>query len=230
MKHEILKNEVDQVHQTSELVSSPKKGPAPPPPSSTTATTTTMASVTETEILPLSTTDTIDLESPITVEPIIKARVLSQSMADEPHYSTVDRISENYSSDHRSRRSLNRQNYQRHGSADVLCQHSNNHEYMNRSSTSSSSFYPTDNVLSSQLNYYDYDQSRNYIQQIEEELKQTKEQLNATMKSIKTFWSPELKKERSLRKEESCRYQLLINEHQKRTKQVTFLCSFVFLL
>lgn len=40
------------------------------------------------------------------------------------------------------------------------------------------------------------------------------------MKSIKTFWSPELKKERSLRKDESCRYQLLVNEHQKRSKQV----------
>ena len=40
------------------------------------------------------------------------------------------------------------------------------------------------------------------------------------MKSIKTFWSPELKKERALRKDESCKYQLLINDHQKRTKQV----------
>jgi len=40
------------------------------------------------------------------------------------------------------------------------------------------------------------------------------------MKSIKTFWSPELKKERALRKDESCKYQLLINEQQKRSKQV----------
>lgn len=60
------------------------------------------------------------------------------------------------------------------------------------------------------------------MQQLEHDLKLTKEQLNATMKSIKTFWSPELKKERNLRKDESCRYQLLINEHQKRSKQVRF--------
>jgi len=46
------------------------------------------------------------------------------------------------------------------------------------------------------------------------------------MKSIKTFWSPELKKERNLRKDESCRYQLLINEHQKRSKQVNIFKSF----
>ena len=70
------------------------------------------------------------------------------------------------------------------------------------------------------MNYYEYDQNATYVQQIEHELRSTKEQLDATMKSIKTFWSPELKKERTLRKDESCRYQLLINEHQKRTKQV----------
>ena len=118
------------------------------------------------------------------------------------------------------RRSLNRQTHQRHGSADVLYRHPINHEYLNRSSTSSSTFYPSDTLVSHPINYYDYDQNLTYIQQIEQELRQTKEQLEATMKSIKTFWSPELKKERTLRKEESCRYQLLTNEHQKRGKQV----------
>lgn len=89
---------------------------------------------------------------------------------------------------------------------------------MNRSSTTNSSFYPSDNYLQ----YYDYDQNITYVQQLEHDLKLTKEQLNATMKSIKTFWSPELKKERNLRKDEACKYQLLINEHQKRSKQVNY--------
>jgi len=92
---------------------------------------------------------------------------------------------------------------------------------MNRSSTTNSSFYPSDNYL----HYYDYNQNITYVQQLELDLKQTKEQLNATMKSIKTFWSPELKKERNLRKDESCKYQLLINEHQKRSKQVNIFKS-----
>jgi hypothetical protein len=91
---------------------------------------------------------------------------------------------------------------------------------MNRSSTTNASFYPSDTYLHNQINYYDYDQNNSYVEQLTHELKLTKEQLNATMKSIKTFWSPELKKERALRKDESCRYQLLINEHQKRSKQV----------
>ena len=125
--------------------------------------------------------------------------------------------------DHQSRRSLNRQNHQRHGSADLLCRQ-NNHEYLNRSSTSNASFYPSDTYSLQQFDY-DYDDHRRnsssaYVQQLEQDLKLTKEQLNATMKSIKTFWSPELKKERNLRKDESCRYQLLVNDHQKRSKQV----------
>ena len=91
---------------------------------------------------------------------------------------------------------------------------------MNRSSTTNASFYPSETYLHDSMNYYDYDQNITYVQQLEHDLKITKEQLNATMKSIKTFWSPELKKERTLRKDESCKYQLLINEHQKRTKQV----------
>jgi hypothetical protein len=159
---------------------------------------------------------------PPPVESFPTKRTVSQSAGESIYYSEEDK----YSSDqHQSRRSLNRQNHQRHGSADVLCRHIN-HEYINRSSTTSSSFYPSENLLHNQINYYNYDQNISYVQQLEHDLKLTKEQLNATMKSIKTFWSPELKKERALRKDESCKYQLLTNEHQKRTKQVTEFNSF----
>lgn len=39
------------------------------------------------------------------------------------------------------------------------------------------------------------------------ELEQNKSQLNSYIASVKTFWSPELKKERALRKEETQKYQ-----------------------
>ena len=51
----------------------------------------------------------------------------------------------------------------------------------------------------------------------QQELDSTKDKLSSTMNSIKTFWSPELKKERSLRKEESAKYSLL-NEQFKVTQ------------
>lgn len=153
-------------------------------------------------------------------------RTISESTGENLHHAETDKSSEIYSSDltgNPSRRALNRQNHQRHGSADLLCRQTLNHEYLNRSSTSTgcSSFYPpAESLIPNAMQFYDYEQNLDYLHQIEEELRQTKEQLNATMRSIKTFWSPELKKERTLRKEESCRYQLLISEHQKRTKQV----------
>ena len=40
---------------------------------------------------------------------------------------------------------------------------------------------------------------------LQQNLDVTKEKLSSSMNSIKTFWSPELKKERSLRKEENSR-------------------------
>ena len=49
---------------------------------------------------------------------------------------------------------------------------------------------------------------------MQQDLDSTKDKLSSTMNSIKTFWSPELKKERSLRKEESAKYSLL-NEQYK---------------
>ncbi|CAM4764412.1 unnamed protein product [Rotaria magnacalcarata] len=158
---------------------------------------------------------------PSPAEPLPSKRTVSQSTGENIFHSEEDK----YSTDqHQSRRLLNRQNHQRHGSADLLCRQIN-HEYMNRSSTTNASFYPSENFIPNQANYYDYDQNISYVDQLEHELKITKEQLNATMKSIKTFWSSELKKERTLRKDESCRYQLLVNEHQKRTKQDTHIQS-----
>lgn len=52
---------------------------------------------------------------------------------------------------------------------------------------------------------------------MQQELDSTKDKLSSTMNSIKTFWSPELKKERSLRKEESAKYSLL-NEQYRATQ------------
>ncbi|OAD54087.1 ERC protein 2 [Eufriesea mexicana] len=49
---------------------------------------------------------------------------------------------------------------------------------------------------------------------LKKELELTNQKLGSSMHSIKTFWSPELKKERALRKEESSKYSM-INEHLK---------------
>ncbi|CAD1477496.1 unnamed protein product, partial [Heterotrigona itama] len=49
---------------------------------------------------------------------------------------------------------------------------------------------------------------------LKKELDLTNQKLGSSMHSIKTFWSPELKKERALRKEETCKYSL-INEQLK---------------
>lgn len=49
---------------------------------------------------------------------------------------------------------------------------------------------------------------------LKKELELTNQKLGSSMHSIKTFWSPELKKERALRKEESAKYNL-INDQLK---------------
>ena len=46
------------------------------------------------------------------------------------------------------------------------------------------------------------------------ELEQNKSQLNSYIASVKTFWSPELKKERALRKDET-------QKHQKAQESLT---------
>ncbi|PSN51305.1 hypothetical protein C0J52_15785 [Blattella germanica] len=67
--------------------------------------------------------------------------------------------------------------------------------------------------------YIDELQSKNNDLQRElanfkKELELTNQKLGSSMHSIKTFWSPELKKERALRKEESAKYSL-INDQLK---------------
>ncbi|CAL4123802.1 unnamed protein product, partial [Meganyctiphanes norvegica] len=52
---------------------------------------------------------------------------------------------------------------------------------------------------------------------LKKELELTNQKLGSSMHSIKTFWSPELKKERALRKEESAKYSL-INDQLKLTQ------------
>lgn len=49
---------------------------------------------------------------------------------------------------------------------------------------------------------------------LKKELELTNQKLGSSMHSIKTFWSPELKKERALRKEESAKY-TIINDQLK---------------
>lgn len=68
---------------------------------------------------------------------------------------------------------------------------------------------------------------------LKKELELTNQKLGSSMHSIKTFWSPELKKERALRKEESAKYSL-INDQLKllsSENQVSFLinCRWTFL-
>jgi hypothetical protein len=53
---------------------------------------------------------------------------------------------------------------------------------------------------------------------LKKELDLTNQKLGSSMHSIKTFWSPELKKERALRKEESAKYSL-INDQLKLLNQ-----------
>lgn len=53
---------------------------------------------------------------------------------------------------------------------------------------------------------------------LKKELELTNQKLGSSMHSIKTFWSPELKKERALRKEESAKYSL-INDQLKLLNQ-----------
>lgn len=55
------------------------------------------------------------------------------------------------------------------------------------------------------------------VSKLQKELDQAREKLSSSMNSIKTFWSPELKKERAVRKEEAAKCNLL-NEQLKVTQ------------
>lgn len=63
---------------------------------------------------------------------------------------------------------------------------------------------------------------------LHQELEVTKEKLNACMTSIRTFWSPELKRERAMRKDENAKYAILADHlHQLQLeKQVSSPCGF----
>jgi golgin subfamily B member 1 len=63
------------------------------------------------------------------------------------------------------------------------------------------------------LQYVNSDLQRE-LGNLKKELELTNQKLGSSMHSIKTFWSPELKKERALRKEESAKYSL-INDQLK---------------
>jgi hypothetical protein len=76
------------------------------------------------------------------------------------------------------------------------------------------------------LQYVNSDLQRE-LGNLKKELELTNQKLSSSMHSIKTFWSPELKKERAMRKEESAKYslindqlKLLNNENQKQAMLV----------
>jgi hypothetical protein len=62
-----------------------------------------------------------------------------------------------------------------------------------------------------ELTYQNNDLQRE-LATLKKELELTSQKLGSSMHSIKTFWSPELKKERALRKEESAKYSLMSDQ------------------
>lgn len=62
-----------------------------------------------------------------------------------------------------------------------------------------------------ELTYQNNDLQRE-LSTLKKELELTSQKLGSSMHSIKTFWSPELKKERALRKEESAKYSLMSDQ------------------
>lgn len=73
---------------------------------------------------------------------------------------------------------------------------------------------------------------QNQYGHMKRELDATTQKLGSSMHSIKTFWSPELKKERALRKEEAAKYSLLSDQLKilRSENQVSFLLSFLVFL
>merc|ERR1711997_1103559 len=85
---------------------------------------------------------------------------------------------------------------------------------------------PNRDAYFSELNATNSDLQRD-LANLKKELELTNQKLGSSMHSIKTFWSPELKKERALRKEESAKYalmndqlKLLNSENQKQAMLV----------
>lgn len=93
-----------------------------------------------------------------------------------------------------------------HSSPSALGRHSSQVAYLSAIPT-------TDRAYLGDLQHQNSDLQRE-LGQLKRELELTNQKLGSSMHSIKTFWSPELKKERALRKEESAKYSL-INDQLK---------------
>ena len=72
---------------------------------------------------------------------------------------------------------------------------------------------------------------------LQQDLEHTKDKLASSMNSIKTFWSPELKKERSIRKEECAKTfkmvdQMKLIQADNKVGQLDlihdYLCSYIY--
>lgn len=85
--------------------------------------------------------------------------------------------------------------------------------YGARSARQSPSLRDSGGVFIGELQHQNTDLQRE-LGNLKKELELTNQKLGSSMHSIKTFWSPELKKERALRKEESAKYSL-INDQLK---------------
>jgi|SRR6218665_1939531 len=141
----------------------------------------------------------------------------------DAHYHTIGGYGRERSSSDREReyphmgaRSLERE-HQLHSAASMLRSRSSDHEYrtnpqpeMFSSSPPDSSRHARDTlILDLQSQVAELNKECAILQQ---ELDGAKDKLSSTMNSIKTFWSPELKKERAIRKEENSKHCLLVEQ------------------
>lgn len=138
----------------------------------------------------------------------------------DSHYHTIGGYGRDRSCDrereypHMGARSLERE-HQLH-SANMLRSRSSDHEYRVPPSLDMYSSSPPDSrhardalILDLQSQVAELNKECAILQQ---ELDSAKDKLGSTMNSIKTFWSPELKKERAVRKEENAKHTLLIEQ------------------
>lgn len=155
---------------------------------------------------------------------LIRDRSLDRQL--DRHYRDGDKMHQSYSSGrdrsidreypHMGARSLERENHHpfRHGN--LVRSRSIDHEYM----ANQSAFMPSNPdlrftpdsrtmILDLQANIAELTKECFTYQQ---ELDVTKEKLGSSMNSIKTFWSPELKKERAIRKEDSSKMSKMSEE------------------
>ncbi|KAK2169561.1 hypothetical protein NP493_1186g00011 [Ridgeia piscesae] len=136
---------------------------------------------------------------------------------DRSHNRHID-MTERYNTYSGRERSLDREYVPHMGARSLEREHNNlvrsrsiDHEYINDQDV----FFPStpDSYHSKDTLILDL---QTHIAQLNKEcsllrkdLESTKDKLSSSMNSIKTFWSPELKKERAMRKEESAKHQVL---------------------